>query len=81
VQDGVYDAFTKGLAETAGAMKVADGFEPGAVMGTDATTDLVITKEETFDPGPSLYRFKTENETVKMANDPPTLPSPARGEG
>src|SRR5215831_8894409 len=33
VQDGVYDAFTKRLAETAGAMKVADGSEPGAVIG------------------------------------------------
>jgi acyl-CoA reductase-like NAD-dependent aldehyde dehydrogenase len=33
VQDGVYDAFMKRLAETAGAMKVADGFEPGAVIG------------------------------------------------
>ena len=33
VQDGVYDAFTMRLAETAGAMKVADGFEPGAVIG------------------------------------------------
>jgi succinate-semialdehyde dehydrogenase/glutarate-semialdehyde dehydrogenase len=33
VQDGVYDAFTKQLAETAGAMKVADGFEPVAVIG------------------------------------------------
>jgi succinate-semialdehyde dehydrogenase / glutarate-semialdehyde dehydrogenase len=33
VQNGVYDAFTKRLAETAGAMKVADGFEPGAVIG------------------------------------------------
>ncbi len=33
VQDGVYDAFTKRLAETAGALKVADGFEPGAVIG------------------------------------------------
>jgi len=32
-QDGVYDAFTKRLAETAGAMKVADGFEPSAVIG------------------------------------------------
>jgi succinate-semialdehyde dehydrogenase/glutarate-semialdehyde dehydrogenase len=90
VQDGVYDAFTKRLAETAGAMKVADGFEPGAVIGplidmkveahiadavkkgaevvtggkrsalggtffeptvlTDVTTDMVITKEETFSP-------------------------------
>jgi succinate-semialdehyde dehydrogenase/glutarate-semialdehyde dehydrogenase len=33
VQDGVYDAFTKRLGEIAGAMKVADGFEPGAVIG------------------------------------------------
>src|SRR5438309_3901761 len=33
VQDIVYGAFTKRLAETAGAMKVADGFEPGAAIG------------------------------------------------
>ena len=33
VQDGVYDAFAERLAATAGAMKVADGFEPGAVIG------------------------------------------------
>jgi succinate-semialdehyde dehydrogenase/glutarate-semialdehyde dehydrogenase len=113
VQDGVYDTFTKRLAETAGAMKVADGFEPGAVIGplidmkavekveaqiaatvnkgakvvtggkraaqggsffeptvlTDVTTDMVITKEETFGPVAPLYRFKSEDEAVKMAND------------
>ena len=33
MQDGVDDAFTKRPAETAGAMKVADGFGPGAVIG------------------------------------------------
>jgi acyl-CoA reductase-like NAD-dependent aldehyde dehydrogenase len=125
VQDGVYDAFTKRLAETAGAMNVADGFEPGAVIGplidmkavekveahiadavkkgakvvtggkraaqggsffeptvlTDVTTDMVITKEETFGPVAPLYRFKTDDEAIKMANDTPTLPSPARGGG
>jgi succinate-semialdehyde dehydrogenase/glutarate-semialdehyde dehydrogenase len=113
LQDGVYDAFTKRLAETAGAMKVADGFEPGAVIGplidmkavekveahiadavkkgakvvtggkrsalggtffeptvlTDVTTDMVITKEETFGPVAPLYRFKTDDEAIKMAND------------
>jgi succinate-semialdehyde dehydrogenase/glutarate-semialdehyde dehydrogenase len=124
VQEGVYDAFTKRLAETAGAMKVADGFEPGAVIGplidmkavekveahiadavkkgvkvvtggkraakggsffeptvlTDVTTDMVITKEETFGPVAPLYRFKTEADAVKMANDTPTLTLPrARG--
>jgi succinate-semialdehyde dehydrogenase/glutarate-semialdehyde dehydrogenase len=113
VQDSVYDAFTKRLAETAGAMKGGRWFEPGAVIGplidmkavekveahiadavktgakvvtggkrsalggsffeptvlTDVTTDMVITKEETFGPVAPLYRFKTENEAVKMAND------------
>ena len=125
VQDGVYDAFTKRLAETAGAMKVADGFEPGAAIGalidmkavekveahiadavkkgakvvtggkraaqggsffeptvlTDVTTDMVLTKEETFGPVAPLYCFKTDAEAISMANDTPTLPSPARGGG
>ena len=33
VQEGVSDALTMRLAKTADAMKVADGFEPGAVIG------------------------------------------------
>jgi aldehyde dehydrogenase family protein len=40
---------------------------------TDVTTDMVITKEETFGPVAPLYRFKSEHEAVKMANDTPTL--------
>jgi len=126
VQDGVYDAFTKRLAETAGAMKVADGFEPGAVIGplidtkavekveahiadavkkgakvviggkrsalggtffeptvlTDVTTDMIVTKEETFGPVAPLYRVKTDDEAIKMANDTPHPNPPRRaGEG
>jgi succinate-semialdehyde dehydrogenase / glutarate-semialdehyde dehydrogenase len=113
VQDGVYDAFTRHLAEVAGAMKVADGFEPGAVIGplidmkavekveahiedalkkgakvalggrrhalggtffeptvlTGVTTDMLITKEETFGPVAPLYRFNSEDEAIRMAND------------
>src|SRR6185437_13502136 len=33
VQDGVYDAFTKRIAETAGAMKVGDGAADGVAIG------------------------------------------------
>jgi succinate-semialdehyde dehydrogenase/glutarate-semialdehyde dehydrogenase len=30
---------------------------------------MVITKEETFGPVAPLYRFKTDDEAIKMAND------------
>jgi len=43
---------------------------------TDVTTDMIITKEETFGPVAPLYRFKTEADAVKMANDTPTLTLP-----
>ena len=42
-------------------------FEPTVL--TDATTDMVITNEETFGPVAPLYRFKTDDEAIKMVND------------
>jgi succinate-semialdehyde dehydrogenase / glutarate-semialdehyde dehydrogenase len=65
-----------------GGTRVPQGgtfFEPTVL--TDATIDMNITEEETLGPVAPLYRFKTDNEAVKMANDTPTLPSPARGGG
>ncbi len=56
VQDGVYDAFTKRLAEAAGAMKVADGFEPGAVIGPPGM-DMVRGRE-----GRGAYRRRRREE-------------------
>src|SRR3984885_1093044 len=113
VQDGVYDAFSKRLAEVASEMKVGDGTSAGVVIGplidmkavekveshiadalkkgakvvagghrsalggsffeptvlADVTTDMIITREETFGPVAPLYRFKEEGEAIKMAND------------
>jgi succinate-semialdehyde dehydrogenase / glutarate-semialdehyde dehydrogenase len=89
VQDSVYDAITKRLAETAGAMKVADGFEPGAVIGplidmkavekVEAHIADAVKKGAKVVTGGKralLYRFKSEGEAIKMANDTPTLTLP-----
>ena len=37
-------------------------FEP--MVLTDGTTDMVITKEETFGPVAPLYRFKSEEDAI-----------------
>ena len=38
-------------------------------MLTDVTTDMVITREETFGPVAPLIRFNTEQEVIDLAND------------
>jgi hypothetical protein len=56
VQDGFYDAFKKRLAEIAGAMKLADGFEPGA---GSALIDMNAVEKDFFDRYlvPSVFRY------------------------
>ena len=38
-------------------------------MLTDVTRDMKVAREETFGPVAPLFRFKTEEEAVKLAND------------
>jgi hypothetical protein len=77
----IADAVKKGAKVVAGGKRAAQGgsfFEPTVL--TDVTTDMVITKEETFGPVAPLYRFNTDAEAIKMASDTPTLTLPrARG--
>ncbi|HNB29398.1 MAG TPA: aldehyde dehydrogenase family protein, partial [Alphaproteobacteria bacterium] len=35
----------------------------------NVTTDMAVTREETFGPVAPLFRFKTEEEAIKLAND------------
>jgi len=113
VQDGIYDAFAKRLAEAVSAMKIGNGAEEGTAIGplidmkaiekveqhirdavdkgakivtggrrhalggsffeptvlANVTTDMIVTREETFGPVAPLFRFKTEEEAIRMAND------------
>jgi succinate-semialdehyde dehydrogenase/glutarate-semialdehyde dehydrogenase len=80
VEAHIADALKKGAKVVTGGKRAAQGgsfFEP--TVPTDVTTDMVITKEETFGPVAPLYRFKTDAEAIKMANEAPTLTLPARG--
>ena len=37
-------------------------------MLSDVTTDIVITKEETFGPVAPLYRFKSEEDAITSSH-------------
>jgi succinate-semialdehyde dehydrogenase/glutarate-semialdehyde dehydrogenase len=70
VEQHISDALQKGAKIAVGGHRHALGgsfFEPTVLTGV--TTDMMITKEETFGPVAPLYRFKTDEEAVKMAND------------
>ncbi|MBM3545477.1 MAG: NAD-dependent succinate-semialdehyde dehydrogenase [Alphaproteobacteria bacterium] len=113
VQDGVYDAFSKKLAETASKLKVANGLDAGAQQGplidanalkkveehvadalakgakvltggkrhelggtffqptvlTEVTPQMKLAREETFGPVAPLFRFRTEEDAIRLAND------------
>jgi succinate-semialdehyde dehydrogenase/glutarate-semialdehyde dehydrogenase len=80
VQDGVYDAFAEKLAAASKKLKVGNGLEQGTqrhkLGGTffeptviaDVTPDMAVAREETFGPVAPLFRFKTDEEGVRMAN-------------
>jgi succinate-semialdehyde dehydrogenase / glutarate-semialdehyde dehydrogenase len=82
VEAHIADAVKKGAKVITGGRRAAQGgsfFEPTVL--TDVTTDIVMSKEETFGPVAPLYRFKTEEDAaVKMANDTPPCPPPQAGE-
>jgi succinate-semialdehyde dehydrogenase/glutarate-semialdehyde dehydrogenase len=69
VEAHIADAVKKGAKVVTGGKRAAQGgrsFEPTVL--TDVTTDMVITKEETFGSVAPLYRFKTEPEAIKIGN-------------
>ncbi len=113
VQDGIYDAFARLLAEKVSALKVGNGLQDDVVQGpliddaaiakvetlvadarergaklatgggrhalgrtfyqptvlTEVTPAMRVAREEIFGPVAPLFRFRTEEEAVAMAND------------
>ncbi len=70
VQSHIADATEKGATVRIGGQRSALGgtfFEPTVLTGV--TQDMKVSKKETFGPLAPLFRFKTEDEAVAMAND------------
>jgi succinate-semialdehyde dehydrogenase/glutarate-semialdehyde dehydrogenase len=70
VEEHIADAVAKGARVVTGGKRSAKGgtfFEPTVLTGVK--TDMKVTHEETFGPVAPLFRFKTEQELIKLAND------------
>jgi len=70
VEEHVADAVAKGAKVIVGGKPHALGghfYEPTILA--DVTPAMKVTKEETFGPVAPLFRFKTEEEAIRMAND------------
>jgi succinate-semialdehyde dehydrogenase/glutarate-semialdehyde dehydrogenase len=70
VERHIADALAKGAKLLVGGKRHARGgrfFEPTVLAG--ATADMLVAREETFGPVAPLFRFKTDDEAVRMAND------------
>ena len=70
VEQHLADATQKGGKVTTGGKRHKLGesfFEPTVVR--DATTEMKFFREETFGPLAPLFKFKTDDDVIKMAND------------
>jgi succinate-semialdehyde dehydrogenase/glutarate-semialdehyde dehydrogenase len=69
VEEHIADAVAKGARVAVGGRRHSLGgsfFEPTVLTG--ATPDMAVAREETFGPLAPLFRFRTEEQAVRMAN-------------
>jgi succinate-semialdehyde dehydrogenase/glutarate-semialdehyde dehydrogenase len=70
VEEHIEDALSKGARIVVGGKRHALGgrfFEPTVLA--DVVPEALMAREETFGPVAPLFRFKTEDEALAMAND------------
>ena len=70
IEEHITDAVSKGGKVLTGGKRHKLGgsfFEPTVIAG--ATPKMLVAREETFGPLAPLFRFKTEKDAIKMAND------------
>ncbi len=70
VEEHIADAVKKGAKVVIGGKRHALGgsfFEPTVIA--NVTTQMAVAREETFGPVAPLFRFKTDEEAIALAND------------
>ncbi|HOP21255.1 MAG TPA: aldehyde dehydrogenase family protein, partial [Amphiplicatus sp.] len=70
IEEHIADATGKGAKVVTGGHRHAKGltfFEPTVLTGV--TPAMLVAKDETFGPLAPLFKFETEEEAIKMAND------------
>jgi succinate-semialdehyde dehydrogenase/glutarate-semialdehyde dehydrogenase len=70
VEAHVADALAKGATVVTGGARspLGDGFFEPTVL-TGVTSEMVVAREETFGPLAPVFRFDTEEEAIRLAND------------
>jgi succinate-semialdehyde dehydrogenase / glutarate-semialdehyde dehydrogenase len=68
VERHVADAVGKGAKVVVGGSRIGTRFYTPTVLA-DVTGDMLCAKEETFGPVAPVFRFKTEDEVIALAND------------
>ena len=70
VESHIQDAVAKGARIVVGGGRHSNGgnfFEPTVLTGV--TPEMIVSREETFGPLAPVYRFETDEDVVKKAND------------
>jgi len=70
VEEHIADALAKGARVACGGARHALGgtfFQPTIL--TDVNSTMLVAREETFGPVAPLFRFKSEEEALRLAND------------
>lgn len=70
VEEHIADAVSKGAHVVLGGQRHALGgtfFQPTIL--SQVSTEMLVAREETFGPVAPLFRFATEQEAIRMAND------------
>ncbi|HMC17136.1 MAG TPA: NAD-dependent succinate-semialdehyde dehydrogenase [Albitalea sp.] len=68
VEQHVADATSKGAKVLAGGHRIGQRFFEPTVLA-DATGEMLCAREETFGPVAPVFRFRTEDEAIALANN------------